>query len=712
MKIKKITIENFRSYYGTTIINIGEGLNLLIGSNGDGKTTFFDALYWLFESTEQHSDLTRLISKKKTAEMLDGDSAMLRVNIEFEHNNKESLFEKCFTFSKSYSGNIETTPIKSVLYEVRGSERVMLAEGANRFNKYIFDQNIRKYCLFKGESKLNVFEGSHALKNLIETFSDIRTFDPYIEFCEYAHEKAQVATNRAMSTNRQIESKLRILNSEIQKLTNNLAEIRRELKINRQDASDSSAYLDNLERNKESAAHLNELTIKINNIRQNIDVQNRRLKEEYSIRLLDEYWILMGMAPILDEFSKKVAKYEKNKRKLDLEHIAESAVKNYNTQLLNGAVPLAPYIPDEKTMREMLDDHVCKVCGTLAPEGSEQYKFMEQRLNEFLASQKKTEKIESLFSNAYIDELNRRNIIINNERGGFIDAMRQAVVDDIEFNQRIKSEISKLFTELEKWEEHKKQLLADVPGLSEEQLLNEYNNINNWWNKKNDALLKIKDLERQESDCQQNLAEKQREYDNMAEQSPAAIYNLSQIALRKIKEAFIWAKNSNRKEFLLGLEKEANIYLDLLNKNDFRGVIRLREMPDGQVKTLLVDNNDVTITNPNTALSTTMYMSILFAVSKLTTIKRNDDYPLIFDAPTSSFTDEKESDFFRIIGDINKQVIIVTKSFLRHDEATGTSTLDTSKLEGVNATVYRMELKKPFDRNDVSTIQTTLTKIK
>ena len=135
-------------------------------------------------------------------------------------------------------------------------------------------------------------------------------------------------------------------------------------------------------------------------------------------------------------------------------------------------------------------------------------------------------------------------------------------------------------------------------------------------------------------------------------------------------------------------------------------------MPDGQVKTLLVDNNEITITNPNTALSTTMYMSILFAVSKLTTIKRNDDYPLIFDAPTSSFTDEKESDFFRIIGEINKQVIIVTKSFLRHDEETGTSALDTSKLEGVNATVYRMELKKPFDRNDVSTIQTTLTKIK
>ena len=42
MIIKNITIQNFRSYYGKTSFDIGEGLTLIIGSNGDGKTTFFD----------------------------------------------------------------------------------------------------------------------------------------------------------------------------------------------------------------------------------------------------------------------------------------------------------------------------------------------------------------------------------------------------------------------------------------------------------------------------------------------------------------------------------------------------------------------------------------------------------------------------------------------------------------------------------------------
>ena len=36
MIIKNISIENFRSYYGTNSMDVGEGLTLIIGANGDG----------------------------------------------------------------------------------------------------------------------------------------------------------------------------------------------------------------------------------------------------------------------------------------------------------------------------------------------------------------------------------------------------------------------------------------------------------------------------------------------------------------------------------------------------------------------------------------------------------------------------------------------------------------------------------------------------
>jgi len=51
MIIKEITIKNFRSYYGDNKFVFSDGLTLIVGDNGDGKTTFFDALQWLFNNT-------------------------------------------------------------------------------------------------------------------------------------------------------------------------------------------------------------------------------------------------------------------------------------------------------------------------------------------------------------------------------------------------------------------------------------------------------------------------------------------------------------------------------------------------------------------------------------------------------------------------------------------------------------------------------------
>ena len=40
MIIKKVSINNFRSYYGNNEFEFKDGLTLIIGDNGDGKTTF------------------------------------------------------------------------------------------------------------------------------------------------------------------------------------------------------------------------------------------------------------------------------------------------------------------------------------------------------------------------------------------------------------------------------------------------------------------------------------------------------------------------------------------------------------------------------------------------------------------------------------------------------------------------------------------------
>ena len=66
MIIKRIRIKNFRSYYGDITFELSQGLTLIIGDNGDGKTTFFEALQWLFNTTVDTPSIHHFSEKRKS----------------------------------------------------------------------------------------------------------------------------------------------------------------------------------------------------------------------------------------------------------------------------------------------------------------------------------------------------------------------------------------------------------------------------------------------------------------------------------------------------------------------------------------------------------------------------------------------------------------------------------------------------------------------
>ena len=88
MIIEKIEIQNFRSYYKENTFNFLNGLNIIIGSNGDGKTTFYEALEWLFRTDGTMKTDTEYISKKRINELLVDGSDDLRVSMTYEHKGR------------------------------------------------------------------------------------------------------------------------------------------------------------------------------------------------------------------------------------------------------------------------------------------------------------------------------------------------------------------------------------------------------------------------------------------------------------------------------------------------------------------------------------------------------------------------------------------------------------------------------------------------
>jgi DNA sulfur modification protein DndD len=711
MIIKEITIENFRSYYGINTIKFNDGLVIFIGDNGDGKTTFFEALEWLFDTTKQNLD-SRLISQKRLSELLDFENETVRVSMTFDHDGEKTV-EKSFKFSKREDGEAVTNDFQFKGFEDDGSGRIPI-QGARLLDR-CFEAAVRKYCLFKGEENLNVFNNADALNYLIETFSNIKQFEPYFTgdednqgFTEFSEVQSRKAFEKAMKSDKHNSQQESELSFKINGLREKLSDLKQRLKTNRENATNYSSKLEDIESSKEASELLKDLNERLKSLKEKKAVAERRVNEEYSIKLLDEMWILCGFSPIFEQFQKKVGAFSIEKRKLEREEDIQSGKKELAKEISAGIIPLSPNIPDKISMQEMINDEFCKVCGREALEGSDEYEFMVNKLNDLLSSQLPQENDEKkkLFENNFLKELEQKSNSLDYNQNE-INLLKNNIRDNIEFNEARKADGKKIQESIDIEEENKKKLLAQNDGLTEEQLRNAFENIKNWWDYRNEAEKQVVLLEREESELEMELEKYQDQYNNLAKGSVAETSRKIHSALDKIKNAFKNAKEKNTREFLEILEEKANQYLEKLNVDGFYGIIRIIKSQDGSARIALQDRNETFISSPNQALKTTMYMSLLFAVSDLTALKRENDYPLIFDAPTSSFSPQKEIDFFNIIASINKQCIIFTKSFL-----TEKGLVDNKKVDAQQCTIYRMEKQKPFDNLDLSTIRTKITPIK
>lgn len=292
-----------------------------------------------------------------------------------------------------------------------------------------------------------------------------------------------------------------------------------------------------------------------------------------------------------------------------------------------------------------------------------------------------------------------------------ITKLRHIIQERIALNNRLHNDVRKIEASLEAELENKKRILAQTDGLSEEQLLANFDKISKWMDNQKNAENRVKTLKSKQVEHQIILDDARNKLSKMAENTPAAIYAKIATIIRNISDAFKTAKEDNKLRLIHTIENEANLFMEKLNTNDFKGTIRIIEKANGQGEAMLINNDEARIFNPNTALKTTYLMSILFAIGKLLSEKDKTVFPLLFDAPTSSFTEAKESEFFKEISSLNKQVIIVTKSFLK-ESAPGEVVLDRNRLNSIDGSIFRIEKKKPFDDKKLGTIQTIISKIK
>ena len=718
MIINRITIKNFRSYYGEVVFEMSKGLTLIIGDNGDGKTTFFEALQWLFNTTVDDTSILNF-SEKRKSELEVGEKDEVLVAMEFEHNGQKSV-EKSFSIERTGERSFRSLNFFFRGYEDNGSERIPV-NGKNLMNR-CFDAYIQRYSMFKGESTLNVFDNPTALRELVEKFSDLKKFESFVEMTSEFERKANNAYVKECKNDEKVSKQAKRLEAELQQIEGKISETERDIRQYEESINTFTGKIEDLEKHQDVGEKYQDLKERIHNLTEKRNrIRGNIASVNFNTNLLDQQWILCAFPDILKEFQKKSSAFSKLKRTQNEAFIKEQAKKEGKKEaideiriLANGSPKLPWYLPTGETMQEMIDDHICKVCGRPVEEGSEAYEFMCRKLDEYrlhLAATVEGVKDEpeelKLFYSEYVEELHNLSISLGGSNAKDVAQLPTIINDSLELIERYKQELKDLEEKIQDANDEKARLLIQADGVSEEVLDKAFINMKGFFESKNRAekrriesrgILKQQQAERDELKLQ---------FDKLKPSSgQVKIYKGVHEVLNRIAKSFAAAKDKNLSQFLRNLEKVANTYLHRLNATDFHGEVRLIKTIDDSAEIRLYSSNGSEVKKPSGSQQTTMYMSVLFAISDLTTLKREENYPLIFDAATSSFGDSKEDEFYNIIDKIEKQCIIVTKDFITKGH------LRIEDVEHLTCTVYRIKKRDGFNQSDLSTICTEVEKVK
>lgn len=724
MIIKEIRIKNFRSYYGdNNRFEFSDGLTLILGDNGDGKTTFFEALEWLFKTElDRGNKELENVSEMRKSKLEIGEWDEVSVFMSFEHDGLKSV-EKSFTFERTGKTSYRAGKISYVGYEDTNSGREQVS-GKLLINR-CYDSFIQRFSMFKGESKLDVFDDKTALKSLVDKFSDIKAFDELVETASSFEAKANSAYLKEMKSDKKVAQEAKSLEFKIQRVSHDMAQKKKDIKEKQTSLEVYSSRLKELEQNQETSERYKEIEDRRKTqYEKKIKLKSQIAMVDYNHALLDKFWILAPYPKILQEFKQKCSAYSKEKRRLEREFDREQAeaigklkaVKEIQGTLINGSTELPWYLPDQETMEEMIHDHVCKVCGRPAPEGSDAYEFMVHKLEDYkkhVEAKLKNELAEkeiqnkTLFKNNHIESLHSLSISLSGNAESQISNIAMEINERQELVARLRNDLKTVEGKLQDIMDEKSRLLIQAGNISESVLEKDFNDIKGLFDQKGRAEICITEMNNELALLQNQLKGLQSEFDAL-NPSSGQVKVLRDVhrALEEISKAFANAKESNLRRFLNDLSEKANEYLDILSADDFHGVIRLSQTADESTEIKLFSSNKSEITKPSGSQKTEMYISVLFAISDFTKEKRDEDYPLIFDAATSSFGDSKEEEFYNVIDRLDKQCIIVTKDFMTK------GVVRDKDIERLSCPVYRIKKADGFDKNNMATIRSTVKKLK
>ena len=671
MKINSITINNFQSYYGEQTIEFGDGLNLIVGNGGKGKSKLFNAFYWvlfgkiyvtsegwcttddLYLSSHKALHKFEYINKKALYDAKIDEKVDCYVQLDLTDDSginyiierqASAIRQPLQEWDKPESWNVSPSSMK-VTYDTKTGTKSLTGFMADSIITDLFPEGIRGYIWFQGESldSLIDFRKKQNLKDAVMHISYYPYFEKLTSIITKAKTKIESQeTKKLKEANKQ--------NSEIRSLLMKIDFLRGRIQTEEENKKKYENYIAQIEialaddeTKMQGLAGFSKLIKDYDDCEKEIIRINNQLTEidNNQRSLLPSLWILRGIDKMV----------EKSKE------IISSHVE------VETALPEKKYIdePSRAKLEEILNkDHQCFVCGSPVDEAhphavgwimnrlrmqEEYYKELDDYRNNMEFSKQ---------FNMFVGKIqDYPDFVLRSLKG--IDKQFQDTEEEMDRLIAKRRKFLEKKTELDKQIESVKQKFgvdphreaSSVPVLSSN-IRASRSNLEKQRKMLESCKSAIIDYTRQQQDAERELkgmGSNTGTVTQVAETEWKHITTFLESVCHDVQE-------KARKELLHKIEDRANQFYEKFTEHDkgYKGRVEIDE--------------DYSITfdgGLNTSHEDRKKMSIINALLALNQEAIGTYYPFISDAPTSSFDPSTTHKYLMGIKDIFGQSIIMTK---------------------------------------------------
>lgn len=670
MIIHSLTINNFQSYYDEQEIVFSEGLNLVIGNGGKGKSKLFNAFYWvlfgkiyitsegwcptddLYNSSHKALHQYEFINKKALHDALIDQQVICSIVLEIE-DDKHNFYtiervastvrRPCDNWDCVNAWDTPTISLK-VTYDADLGTKTAVGIMAESLISELFPEGIRGYIWFQGESldSLIDFRKKQNLRDAVKHISFYPYYEKLTSIISLAKEKIERQETKRLKEANKHNNEVKSLLSTIEVTQRLIASEEDKKKKYENNISQIEIALAEEETKVEGLANYSSLVseydacdkeiIRINGELNELDAQERRL--------LPSTWILRGIAPYIQKCKDIISS-----------HINEEY-----------AAPEKKYLdePSKSKLEGILHDHKCFVCGSPVDEKHPHaIEYIRKRL---------------IAQDEYLKELDdyRNNLEFSKQFNMFIGRIQDypdsllITLNGIDKQfQNIEDDIEKLVARRKKKLDKKRELDLKIEDIKQKHGVDPRREAGSATTLSRSIKASRTELDKQKrllqscinaiSDYKDKLRYAEKELASMGH-TAGTITSVPETEWKNIT-TFLESvckdvQERVRKELLKSISTRSNEFYEKFTEHDngYKGRVEISE-----------DYAIAFDAGLNTSHEDRKKMSIINALLSLNQEAIGTYYPFISDAPTSSFDPDTTHKYLMGIKDIFGQSIIMTK---------------------------------------------------